>query len=245
MMQRVFLSDMIINDDDSEVMKEIKGRILEIYNAKLLERYEKRKFVIENNIIDLKKVQAAERKRPKEDRDLMANFNVFMQLMPKPEFDEILNGLLEENATRRRIEELKHYRSIGLKTVHEIEQFENEKRKKEDKKGKIIAETVRARYGKDIKLEKGKKLTLLDISGFPCYDILSIKEREFCGFLRLYPQQYILIKETLVREYLKTGHVKRAVARSLVKIDVNKINKIFDFMECNGWINRTINDMEI
>jgi len=118
------------------------------------------------------------------------------------------------------------------------------KEKKDDKKGKNITENTRARYGKDIKLEKGKKFAL-DISGYPCYDLLSIKEREFCGFLRLYPQQYILIKESLIREFLKSGHVKRAVARSLVKIDVNKINKIFDFIESNGWINRAINDMDL
>jgi len=152
------LSDMIINEEDSEVMKEIKVRILEIYHAKLLERYEKRKFVIDNNLIDLKKVQAAERKRPKEDRDLTSNLNVFIQLLPRSEFDELLNGLLEENATRRRIEELKHYRSIGLKTTHEIEQYENDKRKKDDKKGKNNTENVKIRYGKDIKLEKGKKI---------------------------------------------------------------------------------------
>ncbi len=58
----------------------------------------------------------------------------------------------------------------------------------------------------------------LDISGSPSYDLLSEKERELCANVRLYPSQYIIIKETLLRESLRQGHLKKAIARQLIKI---------------------------
>jgi len=46
-------------------------------------------------------------------------------------------------------------------------------------------------------------------------------------------------KETLMRESMSNGgYLKRATARNLIKIDVNKTGRIFDFFESCGWINR-------
>lgn len=61
----------------------------------------------------------------------------------------------------------------------------------------------------------------------------------------------MLVKDTLLRESLATGYLKKAVARQLIKIgtglfpfcepeftDVNKTSRIFDFLESSGWINK-------
>lgn len=116
----------------------------------------------------------------------------------------------------------------------------------------------------------------MDISGSPGYDLLSDKEKELCSNLRyaslinlywiycydyrLYPHQYKLIKDTLLRESMKSGQLKKQVARQLVKIgkeytrscrlliqsiDVNKTSKIFDFFESNGWINKAVPTEEV
>lgn len=91
----------------------------------------------------------------------------------------------------------------------------------------------------------------LDLTGAPKLECLSLKERELCGALRLYPQQvstqhfkallkkavhsspytplslslrtmrvqYVLIKETLIRESLRHGgQMPKALARKLIKI---------------------------
>ena len=45
-------------------------------------------------------------------------------------------------------------------------------------------------------------------------------------------------KRILVNECLKLGCLKLAQARSLIKIDVNKTRKIYDFLHQEGLINK-------
>jgi transcriptional adapter 2-alpha len=76
----------------------------------------------------------------------------------------------------------------------------------------------------------------LNISHAEGVDMLSEKEREICSILRLYPRLYITIKDTLIKESLRLGGLKRAQARASVKIDVNKTSKLYDFFITAGWI---------
>lgn len=56
-----------------------------------------------------------------------------------------------------------------------------------------------------------------------------------CSTLRIHPKPYLAIKETLVREYARRGgKLRRREARDLVKIDVNKTSKIWDFLHQAG-----------
>lgn len=81
-----------------------------------------------------------------------------------------------------------------------------------------------------------KASTPLNISHAEGVELLSEKERHLCSILRLYPRLYLSIKDTLIREYLKYGGLKRAQARAAVKIDVNKTSKLYDFFIAAGWI---------
>lgn len=76
----------------------------------------------------------------------------------------------------------------------------------------------------------------LNISHYDGIELLSEKERHICSILRLYPRLYIEIKDTLIREHLKHGGLKRAQARAAIKIDVNKTSKLYDFFTSAGWI---------
>lgn len=65
--------------------------------------------------------------------------------------------------------------------------------------------------------------------------LLSPAEQELCSTLRILPKPYLMIKETLIREYARRGgNLRRREARSLVKIDVNKTARIWDLMEEMG-----------
>lgn len=76
----------------------------------------------------------------------------------------------------------------------------------------------------------------LNISNSDGIELLSEKEKHICSILRLYPRLYLNIKDTLIREYLRTGGLKRAQARAAVKIDVNKTSRLYDFFISAGWI---------
>jgi transcriptional adapter 2-alpha len=60
--------------------------------------------------------------------------------------------------------------------------------------------------------------TPLDISQAPGFDLLSDQERDLCSQVRLFPHQYMVIKDTLLRESLKAGGLTKQIARTLVKI---------------------------
>jgi len=76
----------------------------------------------------------------------------------------------------------------------------------------------------------------LNISSSEGHDLLSQAEQELCSKLRILPRAYLVIKETLLSEYQKrNGNLKKRAARGLVKIDVNKTSKVWDFFESRGW----------
>ncbi|KAI9308086.1 hypothetical protein BJ944DRAFT_260887 [Cunninghamella echinulata] len=76
----------------------------------------------------------------------------------------------------------------------------------------------------------------LDISNADGIELLSPEEKILCSTLRLLPKPYIVIKDTILKEYAKQGFLKRRATRALIKIDVNKTSRIYDFFIESGWI---------
>ncbi|KAI8881165.1 transcriptional adaptor 2 [Backusella circina FSU 941] len=66
--------------------------------------------------------------------------------------------------------------------------------------------------------------------------LLTEEEQVLCSALRIMPRSYLVIKDTILKEYAKLGYMKRRQARSLIKIDVNKTSRIYDFFVESGWI---------
>ena len=67
--------------------------------------------------------------------------------------------------------------------------------------------------------------------------MLTPEEQTLCSQLRILPKPYLVIKETLVREYARRGgKLRRREARDLVKIDVNKTSRVWDFLVQAGFL---------
>ena len=58
-----------------------------------------------------------------------------------------------------------------------------------------------------------------------------------CASVRVIPEAYFEYKKVFQNECEKTGYLKLKHARTLIRIDVNKIRKMFDFMVKEGYIN--------
>ncbi|KAJ1729180.1 hypothetical protein LPJ61_003649 [Coemansia biformis] len=78
----------------------------------------------------------------------------------------------------------------------------------------------------------------MDISGYPMADCLALAERECCSTLRLMPEQYLAIKQSLVRagRTMPPGSFKKRDAQRLCRVDVNKTSKVFEWFCKLGWI---------
>lgn len=76
------------------------------------------------------------------------------------------------------------------------------------------------------------------ISGLPSYDKLTEDEKELCSTIRLVPTAYLSHKSILMSENSKSGNLRLADARRLIKIDVNKTRQLYDFLLKSGFINK-------
>ncbi len=68
--------------------------------------------------------------------------------------------------------------------------------------------------------------------------LVSISFFQMCSSARIFPESYLEFKRILIHECNKQGYLKLMQARNLVKIDVNKTRKVFDFLLQEGHINK-------
>lgn len=77
----------------------------------------------------------------------------------------------------------------------------------------------------------------LNLANSPSLHLLTPGEQILCSQLRIFPKPYLVMKETLVREYARRGgKLRRREARDLVKVDVNKTSRVWDFLMRTGFL---------
>lgn len=79
-------------------------------------------------------------------------------------------------------------------------------------------------------------VTPLDISDYAGSSLLDDDEFQLCSSLRLFPIQYFQSRKTLVDNYKKIGFYKKSAAQKMLKIDVNKTGKLYDFFTDRRWM---------
>lgn len=127
----VILSDMEFAEDDSPTERALKLKVIEIYNSKLDERARRKQFVIEHGLLDYKKHLQVERRRPKEEREIIAQMRPFARFHTRQEHEELIQGLITAMRLQKQIVLLQEYRRNGIKTLAEAELYEQEKKKRE------------------------------------------------------------------------------------------------------------------
>ncbi len=71
-----------------------------------------------------------DKKRSKEEKEIYDRLRPFLRVMTKEEHEEFINGLLAERQLRKRIEDLKKYRKIGVHTLSEVQEYEEERKRR-------------------------------------------------------------------------------------------------------------------
>lgn len=125
----LLLADMEFFDEDTEENIQLKNSVIELYNARLDERIRRKKFVIERGLLDLKRTQKYERKRSKEERDIINSMKIFARFNSEEEHQKIVNNLIKERILREVIQQMKFFRSKGLTSLDQIEKYIDSQRK--------------------------------------------------------------------------------------------------------------------
>jgi transcriptional adapter 2-alpha len=108
------LADLEYFDDDTEHDIKLKNDVIELYNARIDERIRRKKFVVERGLLDFKKTQKQERKKTKEEREIINSMKIFARFNTAEDHEKLVNSLLKERLLREVIEQLKFFKSKGL-----------------------------------------------------------------------------------------------------------------------------------
>lgn len=103
------LADLEYFEDDTEQDIKLKNDVIELYNARIDERIRRKKFVLERGLLDFKRTQKQERKKTKEERDIINSMKIFARFNTPEDHEKLVQNLLKERMLREVIEQLKYF----------------------------------------------------------------------------------------------------------------------------------------
>ncbi|MBW0469819.1 hypothetical protein O181_009534 [Austropuccinia psidii MF-1] len=245
--------------DEHEEDLELKLTMVDIYNDKYDRRMQAKTLVFDRNLLEYKKIQAAERKMPKEIRDLVIRIKPYARLQTALDHEKFQEGLIYEMTLRKRIADLQEYRRMGITTLTEAERYEKEKaarlaakqrehlgferfgsrKQRASGAGLMHEEPVnRSREGTPGSAGKFyKRLSPLPLSLITSasQQLLHPSELSLCSRLRILPKPFLFIKELIFQEHVR----KAAYGSSLSRVDIVKLLPLCnlvdeDALELNG-----------
>ncbi|KAF4628810.1 hypothetical protein G7Y89_g9341 [Cudoniella acicularis] len=112
---------------EMEPEMELKMTVMDVYNSRLTQRAERKKVIFEHNLLEYRKHAAADKKRTKEERDLLNKAKPFARMMNKDDFEEFCTGLIHELNLRQAITQLQEWRNMRVETLKGGEKYEADK----------------------------------------------------------------------------------------------------------------------
>ncbi|KPP68705.1 transcriptional adapter 2-alpha-like [Scleropages formosus] len=258
------LKDIDFVDDDSDILHALKIAVVDIYHSRLKERQRRKKIIRDHGLINLRKFQMLERRYPKEVQDLYDVMRRFARVVGPLEHDKFIESHALEFELRREIKRLQEYRKAGIRSFCSARVYERMKRVREDERrkrtmlcdvlqyiqdGRACQQWLHKQAAIDAGISPAvtsisssatsrRSAPPLNLTGLPGTDKLNEKEKELCQVVRLVPGAYLEYKQALLNECRRQGGLRLAQARALIKIDVNKTRKIYDFLIKEGYINK-------
>ncbi|KAL2815351.1 ClpP/crotonase-like domain-containing protein [Aspergillus granulosus] len=267
---------------ETDAEMELKMTVVDIYNTRLTARTERKKILFEHNLLEYRKNTALEKKRTKEERDLLNKAKPFARMMNHDDFEEFNKGLEYEHNLRLAISQLQEWRHMGIGDLKGGEKYEQEKQQRQQRlmpqgsfdrfastrpkqtqqpeqptaASQLTTPELPLRLQKAAGPPKGPEPSVpmndfdrafaangdgaatpqpartkfviqpltgvipwkLENDGAPDLHLLTKEEVELCNILHIQPKPYLVIKETLLKESMKSGgSLKKKDARTLCK----------------------------
>lgn len=113
--------------DELDPETELKLTVMDIYNSRLNARVQRKRVVFEHGLLEYRKITAQEKKRSKEERDLLNKTKPFARMMNKRDYDEFSEGVLQEFQLRQAIKILQEWRRAGVTSMEAGVKYEMDK----------------------------------------------------------------------------------------------------------------------
>lgn len=275
--------------NDVEPEMELKMVVMDIYNSRLTSRADRKKVIFEHGLLEYRKNTALEKKRTKEERDLLNKGKPFGRMMNNQDFKAFTENLEYEHNLRQAIGQLQDWRQMRIGDLKSGEKYEADKQTRAQRPAptgtfdrlagvrvpkptppvEIPSATTaltapelpeRLKPTPPVPTAPTASQTPATVNGItkgpltngntnahnipvqprPRYNIpplpgtqplrltnenttdlhlLTKEEQELCSVLRLMPKPYLVIKEGLIKEAMKSGGVlKRKIAKEVCKV---------------------------
>ncbi|XP_031746028.1 transcriptional adapter ADA2b isoform X2 [Cucumis sativus] len=109
------LAEMEFKDADGEDERELKMRVLRIYSKRLDERKRRKDFILQRNLLY---PSSFEKELSAEERAICRQYDVFMRFHSKEEHEELLQTIVAEHRTLKRIQDLKRGGAVSVHLMH-------------------------------------------------------------------------------------------------------------------------------
>ena len=106
---------------------ELKLTVMDIYNCRLTQRVDRKKVVFEHILLEYRENIKTEKKRTKEERDLVNRAKPFARMVNHDDFENFTQGLVDEFNLRQAITQLQEWRSLRIGDLRSGEKYEHEK----------------------------------------------------------------------------------------------------------------------
>lgn len=106
---------------------ELKLTVMDIYNHKLTQRSQRKKVMFEHGLLEYRKNTTIEKKKTKEERDLLNKAKPFARMMNRRDYEEFCDGLVREYNLRHAIQQLQEWRRMGIQKLDAGSKYEVEK----------------------------------------------------------------------------------------------------------------------
>ncbi|KAK7867472.1 hypothetical protein R5R35_004483 [Gryllus longicercus] len=237
-------------DDYQELGQALQVAVLSRYNERLKERARRKKVIRNHGLIMMRKTTAWQQYYEQNlTRHVVEKLLPFAQLLSGMDLDYVMESLKHSADLRQRILRLFELRENGITNFFSAKLYYKLLKNRIDhiKERKLflanpeycwrnvmnVSQTTSSVSGSNPR----RPAPPLDIVGLPMYERLNAAERELCSVARIIPESYLVFKNVLVSECRRNGSLKLAQARTLIKIDVNKTRKLYDFLIKEGLIN--------
>ncbi|KAL8997577.1 MAG: hypothetical protein Q9169_003195 [Polycauliona sp. 2 TL-2023] len=296
---------------------ELKMLVMNIYNARLTARADRKKIIFEHELLQYRRNNIIDKKRTKEERDLHNKAKPFARMMNHQDFEAFTSNLEYEHSLRQAIGQLQDWRQMRIGDLKTGEKYEQDKQiraqrptatgafdrvagvrmpkinppieippattaltapelperlkpnPQPQKSSSSAYASASARQPSVTALTPTKgpltngntnisatpplqskpKYSVSPLNGTPPLKLanenttdlhlLTKEEMDLCSALRLMPKPYLVIKEGLIKEAMRSGgSLKRKSAKEVCKIDPSKSTRIFDFFVHSGWIQK-------
>ncbi|KAI8068252.1 hypothetical protein BC940DRAFT_221751, partial [Gongronella butleri] len=261
------VKDMVFMDDDTPEEVQLKVMVLDIYNSRLDKRMERRNVIFDRNWLEFKKLQAQDRRRPKDERDVYNKTRLYCRLQTAEDYDTFCQGLIREQQLRERMATLVEWRRAGLVSFKHGDQYERDKQQRLNHLKTVAAlsnDRINGPYQRGAAL-RAQMAALTPCPGSAYYrdnghspsmpyshatkrigndeladldglHLLTRDEADLCAELSIKPRPYLVLKDTLLKTYARQGYLKYKQAKHILKIDSDKVTRLYDFFVEQGWI---------